>query len=159
MFHLYSFFLFLNHFYCATHFSLLLSLPPLSLPPLSLSPLSLPPLSLPPLSLPLFSHDHILSFSLFYLSPCMFLSGSSLLSRSSGVVNCRAGFSLLYVKKPLISEYILYLYFWVWVTLFDKMFFRSILLPTNFKVSLLLKQNTLSGIQRKNINRNIKYFK
>ena len=81
--------------------------------------------------------QEILFFSPSYVDSCVFLLGSSLLSSYLGLWTI-GWFSFALCLEALMSEYILYLLFWFWVTSLNMMFSRSIHLSANFKMSLFL---------------------
>lgn len=73
--------------------------------------------------------------------PCIPPNSSSL-PNFSGSMDCmQFGYHLLNDDYPLISEYIPYLAFWVWVTWLRMIFSGSIHLPVNFIMSFFLTLN------------------
>ena len=92
--------------------------------------------------LSIYSGDLVFFYFPCRLHPCMSLLGSSLLSRFSGIVNCRLVFFALCLKATYewVNRYLYrvkrYLSFWIWVTSLNMMFSSSIYLAANLKMSL-----------------------
>ena len=94
----------------------------------------LPFYSLPWLPYSQFTQE-VFSISPSYLDPCMSLLMSSLLSRFSGVMNCRMLF-LCFMSKATYEWVHIIFSFWVWVITLNMFFSRSIHLPENLKMPL-----------------------